>query len=277
MGETVLLVGCGNMGRAMLAGRLAARPGLKALAVEPAEALRTEAEALGASVFAGPAELPEDLAPDLVVLAVKPQVMPTVLPDYARFSSATFVSIAAGTTVTTLKAGLGAGAPVIRCMPNTPAAIGAGMMVCCATEEVSEAAKALASELLAASGEVAWIDGEGLMDAVTAVSGSGPAYVFHLIEALAEAGEVECMGAAGVAAGLPEELSAKLALQTVMGAGRLAAESGVEPGVLRQQVTSPGGTTAAALGVLMADDAMRKLFAEAVEAARARGEELGRA
>ena len=268
MSETVLLVGCGNMGRAMLAGWLAARPGLKALAVEPAEALRTEAEALGASVFAGPAELPEDLAPDLVVLAVKPQVMPTVLPDYARFSSATFVSIAAGTTVTTLKAGLGAGAPVIRCMPNTPAAIGAGMMVCCATEEVSEAAKALASELLAASGEVAWIDGEGLMNALTAVSGSGPAYVFHLIE---------CMGAAGVAAGLPEDLSAKLALQTVMGAGRLAAESGVEPGTLRQQVTSPGGTTAAALGVLMEDDAMRALFIDAVEAARARGEELGRA
>ncbi|MEL6793186.1 MAG: DUF3572 family protein, partial [Pseudomonadota bacterium] len=109
---------------------------------------------------------------------------------------------------------------------------------------------------------------EGLMDAVTAVSGSGPAYVFHLIE---------CMGAAGVAAGLPAELSAELALQTVMGAGRLAAESGVDPSTLRAQVTSPGGTTAAALAVLMKDDRMAALFAEAVEAARARGEELGRA
>lgn len=268
MSETVLLVGCGNMGRAMLAGWLAAKPGLSAHVVEPADALRAQAADLGAAAVASADELPVGLTPDLVVLAVKPQVMPSVLSDYAGYGGATFVSIAAGTTVATLKEGLGDGAPVIRCMPNTPAAIGAGMMVCYGTGEVSDAAKALTGDLLAASGEVAWIEDEALMDAVTAVSGSGPAYVFHLIE---------CLGAAGAAAGLPADLSARLALQTVMGAGRLAAESGTDPETLRVQVTSPGGTTAAALSVLMGEDRMKAMFEAAVEAARARGEELGRA
>ncbi|MFV0473359.1 MAG: pyrroline-5-carboxylate reductase [Pikeienuella sp.] len=268
MTATVLLVGCGNMGRAMLTGWLKARPDLRAHVVEPDESLRAKAAALGAQAVGAPAALPEGLAPDLVFLAVKPQAMPSVLPDYARFSGATFVSVAAGTTVATLRAGLGARAAVIRCMPNTPAAIGAGMMVCYPTPGVGEAAKALTAELLSASGAVDWIAEESLMDAVTAVSGSGPAYVFHLIEALA---------AAGAEAGLPEALSAKLAMQTVMGAGRLAAESGVAPGTLREQVTSPGGTTAAALAVLMGADGLGLLMTRAVAAAKARGEELGRA
>ncbi|MEM7524679.1 MAG: pyrroline-5-carboxylate reductase [Pseudomonadota bacterium] len=268
MAETVLLVGCGNMGRAMARGWLAARAGLIVHVVEPAEALRAEAAALGANAVAAAGDLPAGLAPDLVVLAVKPQVMPAVLPDYAGYDGATFVSIAAGTTVATLRAGLGDAAPIVRCMPNTPAAIGAGMMVCYPTPGVAPAVCELISALLAASGEVAWIETEDLMDAVTAVSGSGPAYVFHLIEAL---------GVAGAAAGLPADLSARLALQTVLGAGRLAAESGTPPGTLRQQVTSPGGTTAAALGVLMRDGALEALMTEAVAAARDRGEELGRA
>lgn len=267
MTETVLLVGCGNMGRAMLAGWLAARPDLKAHVVEPDEALREKAAALGAAPVAKPGELPAGLAPDLVFLAVKPQVMPDVLPDYARFPGATFVSIAAGTTVATLRAGLGAGAAVIRCMPNTPAAIGAGMMVCYPTPEVGAEAKALTAALLAASGAVEWVEDEALMDAVTAVSGSGPAYVFHLIETLAAAGE---------AAGLPAGLSEKLAMQTVMGAGKLAAESGTAPGALRAAVTSPGGTTAAALDVLTAPEGLQPLMTRAVEAARARGAELAK-
>lgn len=267
MTETVLLVGCGNMGRAMLAGWLKAIPSLKAHVVEPTDALREQAASLGAKAVAAAADLPADLKPDLVVLAVKPQVMASVLGDYAGYSSATFVSVAAGTTVATLKSGLGEGAPIIRCMPNTPAAIGAGMMVCYPTPEVNEAAKTLTDTLLAASGAVAWIDDEKLMDAVTAVSGSGPAYVFHLIETMAEA---------GVTAGLPAELAGQLAMQTVMGAGKLAAESGVEPGTLRQQVTSPNGTTAAALEVLMGEGGFGPLLTRAVEAARARGEELGR-
>lgn len=267
MAETVLLVGCGNMGRAMLAGWLASRDDPKVSVVEPNEELRARAAALGAEVFEAAAALPASLQPDLVVLAVKPQVMPAVLPDYARFTGATFLSVAAGTTVATLRAGLGPRSAVIRSIPNTPASIGAGMIVCYPTPEVGADARALASGLLSASGEVAWIEDEALMDAVTAVSGSGPAYVFHLIETMA---------AAGVAAGLPEALSGRLALQTVMGAGRLAAESGEAPGALREQVTSPNGTTAAALGVLMGEDAMQGLMTRAVAAAKARGEELGR-
>ncbi|MFN3260007.1 MAG: pyrroline-5-carboxylate reductase [Pikeienuella sp.] len=267
MGETLVLAGCGNMGRAMLAGWMKARPGLAVHVVEPADALREAAAALGARAVAAPGELPEGLAPDLVFLAVKPQVMPAVLPDYARLKGAVFVSVAAGTTIATLRAGLGAAARVIRVMPNTPAAIGAGMSVLCPTPEVPEAAVALTEALMATTGDVARIDDEGLMDAVTAVSGSGPAYVFHLIETLA---------AAGAAAGLPEALSLRLARQTVMGAGKLAAESAAPPGTLREQVTSPNGTTAAALSVLMAEDGLAPLMRRAVAAAKARGEALAR-
>ncbi len=268
MSKTVVLVGCGNMGRAMLEGWLAAKPDLSAYVVEPSDALRDKAAALGATAVAGPGDLPAALSPDLIFLAVKPQIMPSVLPDYARFETTTFVSIAAGTTVATLQAGLGAGAPVIRSMPNTPAAIGAGMMVCWGTDGVSEDAKSLSNDLLAASGKVAWIADEALMDAVTAVSGSGPAYIFHFIEALT---------AAAVKVGLPQDLSETLAMQTVMGAGRLAAESDTPPGVLREQVTSPGGTTAAGLSVLRDTGRLEALLIETVEAARARGEELGKA
>lgn len=268
MAETVLLVGSGNMGRAMLEGWVAARPEVGVHVVEPNEELAARAAKLGAAAVSARERLPAGLKPDLVFLAVKPQAMPSVLCDYAGFGGATFVSVAAGTTVATLRAGLGAEAPVIRCMPNTPAAVGAGMMVCFATGNVTAAAKTLAGELLAASGLVEWIEDEGLMDAVTAVSGSGPAYVFHMIETLA---------AAGVDAGLPAEMAGRLAMQTVMGAGRLAAESGVAPGTLREQVTSPGGTTAAALGVLMAQDGLAPLMARAVAAAKARSVELGRA
>ncbi|MEM7213671.1 MAG: pyrroline-5-carboxylate reductase, partial [Pseudomonadota bacterium] len=153
----------------------------------------------------------------------------------------------------------------IRCMPNTPAAIGAGMMVCCANEHTGDAARALSSKLLAASGIVEWIEDEALMDAVTAVSGSGPAYVFHLIETL---------GKAGAELGLPPELAAKMAMQTVMGAGKLASEVETPPGTLREQVTSPGGTTAAALNVLM--EGLQPLMTRAVTAARDRGVELGK-
>lgn len=267
MAEVVLLVGCGNMGRAMLKGWMADRPALSVFVVEPAEGLRAMAAALGAVTAAEARDLPQGLAPDLVILAVKPQVMPNVLGDYAGMTGATFVSIAAGTTVATLRAGLWAAAPVIRAMPNTPAAIGAGMTVCYATEEVAAAARTLTGSLISAIGEVAWIEDEGLMDAVTAVSGSGPGYVFHFIEALTEA---------GVAAGLPPDLAARMAIQTVMGAGRLAAESDSPPGVLREQVTSPGGTTAAGLSVLRDSGRLQALLTETVEAARARGEELGR-
>jgi pyrroline-5-carboxylate reductase len=270
MTSTVVLAGCGNMGYAMLSGwlksgRLAA---IDVWVVEPNEALRLRASELGSHAVENSDALPADLSPVLVVLAVKPQVMRDVVAGYKGFADGrtTFLSIAAGTPIATFEEILGA-VPVIRCMPNTPAAIGKGMMVTVANKLVTDDARDLVEKLLSASGEVAAVDDESLMDAVTAVSGSGPAYVFHFIEALTEAGEN---------AGLPADTARLLAMQTVYGAASLAAESSEEPGTLRQQVTSPNGTTAAALSILMGEDRLKKLVGEAVEAARLRSIELGK-
>jgi pyrroline-5-carboxylate reductase len=270
--KTVVLVGCGNMGHAMLVGWLKAgklAPG-EVLVVEPNAALRERAAAAGVGTAAGAGDLAASLSPSLVIFAVKPQVMGSVVPDYRRFAQAgtTFLSIAAGTGIAVFEQILGAGTPVIRCMPNTPAAIGKGMMVTFANAHVTPQAAAFVADLLSASGRVASIDDEALMDAVTAVSGSGPAYVFHFIE---------CLTTAGERAGLPPQTARLLAMQTVFGAAALAAESGEEPGRLREQVTSPNGTTAAALGVLMTGGRLETLVVEAVAAARRRSEELGRA
>ncbi|MFE0017473.1 pyrroline-5-carboxylate reductase [Mesorhizobium sp. NPDC059054] len=267
----LILAGCGNMGYAMLAGWLksAKLKAAEVLVVEPADALRTRAEALGCPAVADAANIPAGTNPVLVVLAVKPQVIREVTAAYTIFGNGetTFVSVAAGTPVATFTSILGARTPIVRCMPNTPAAIGKGMMVLFSNSLVSEAAKSFVADLLSASGAVATIDDEALMDAVTAVSGSGPAYIFHFIE---------CLTAAGEQAGLPTETAKLLAMQTVYGAATLAAESGEEPGLLRQQVTSPNGTTAAALGVLMGGDRLKDLVTEAVEAARVRSVELGK-
>lgn len=270
MDISVILVGCGNMGHAMLAGWLASarlKPGEVAV-VEPNDALRARAAGMGVRVAADPSPFVAE-TPRLVILAVKPQVIAEVAAQYRGFADrgSAFLSIAAGTPVSTFEAILGADAAIVRCMPNTPAAIGKGMMVVFENRNVQPQAGAFVRDLLAASGEVATIDDEALMDAVTAVSGSGPAYVFHFIEALTAAGEQ---------AGLPAETAGLLAMQTVYGAACLARESGEEPGRLREQVTSPNGTTAAALSVLMADDRLKTLVGEAVEAARARSVELGR-
>lgn len=269
MSESVLLIGCGNMGFAMLKGWRAADPELAVHVVEPTDELRVRAARVGADAVALRSDLPADLRPDLVVLAVKPQVMGAVVPAYADLAGggSTFVSVAAGTTIATLAAMLPGPTPIIRCMPNTPAAIGHGMMVCCANDATSAKARELTTRLMATSGIVDWIEDEALMDAVTALSGSGPAYVFHMIE---------CLAAAGVRVGLPEPLAARMAMQTVMGAGRLAAEADTPPGTLRENVTSPGGTTAAALGVLMGDARLENLMSEAVTAARDRGAELAK-
>ncbi len=266
----VLLVGCGNMGYAMLSGwldsgKLATS---ETLVVEPNEDLRTRAARLGSVVAASIAELPAELSPEIIVIAVKPQVIREVVAGYRRFAGqATFLSIAAGTSIATFTEILGPDAAVIRCMPNTPAAIGKGMMVVFSNANVAAKTKAFVGDLLSASGEVATIGDEGLMDAVTAVSGSGPAYIFHFIE---------CLTAAAEKAGLPSETAGLLAMQTVYGAASLAAESREDPATLRKQVTSPNGTTAAALGVLMGNDRLKTLLAEAVEAARARSVELGK-
>ena len=271
MTATVVLVGCGNMGYAMLGGWIASGrlSAAETIVVEPSDALRERAAGLGVDTVADATGIPQGAEPRLVVFAVKPQVIRDVVPAYARFkeTGATYLSIAAGAGIATFESILGADAAVIRCMPNTPASIGRGMMVTVSNANVDAGTDDLVRDLLASSGEVATIDSEELMDAVTAVSGSGPAYVFHFIE---------CLIAAAEKAGLPTETAKLLAMQTVFGAASLAAESKEEPGELRRQVTSPNGTTAAALDVLMGEDRLKTLVTEAVEAARVRSIELGK-
>lgn len=271
MSETVVLVGAGNMGHAMLAGWIAsgALAPSSTVVVEPNEELRARAAALGATTAADAGALDEGLRPAIVVLAVKPQVVADVVPSYRRFGhgSTVFVSVMAGVGSAALKRHLGERTPVIRCMPNTPAAIGKGMMAVYSDGLADASTDALVRRLLATSGAVTTIEDEEQMHAVTAVSGSGPAYVFHFIEALSDA---------GVRAGLPDDTARLLAMQTVYGAACLAEQSADDPATLRRQVTSPNGTTAAALGVLMGEDRLKQLVGDAVEAARARSVELGK-
>lgn len=267
--HTIILVGCGNMGRAMLQGWLA--NGIlqqdKVHVVEPNDGLRQLAKDLGVRAHASADALPEDLAPSLIVLAVKPQVMFDITPAYEKYAStgAAFLSVAAGVQTKKFEALLGPHTPIIRVMPNTPAAISKGMMVIYNNASVSEEQRNFVAQLMQASGEVVSVEDEAMMDAVTAVSGSGPAYIFHFIEALRDA---------GIAAGLPEETAKLLAEQTIYGAACYAKDSDVEPGVLREQVTSPNGTTAAALEILMQNDALIDLVSRAVDAAKKRSEEL---
>jgi pyrroline-5-carboxylate reductase len=254
---TILLVGCGKMGGAMRAGWLEA--GRSVAVVEPGPSAPEGA-------VASPDALPADLRPAAVVLAVKPQEAAKVLPDYARFAaSAVFLSIMAGRTIAGMRALLGESAAVVRAMPNTPAAVRQGITVACPGPGVTEAQRALCTDLLAAIGEVAWVEDEALMDPVTAVSGSGPAYVFLLAEA---------MEAAGIAEGLPAGLARRLARRTVAGSGALLAASAEDASQLRRNVTSPGGTTAAALAVLMAEDGLPGLMRRAVAEASRRSREL---
>ncbi len=267
----VILAGCGNMGRAMLQGWLA--DGIvqrhQVLVVEPVEALRQHAETLGVTTFADAQQLPEGLSPSLIVLAVKPQVMFDVTPAYEKFASSdvVFVSVAAGVRSDKLEQGLGDATPIVRVMPNTPAAIAEGMMVIYYNQHVAQDQRAFVERLMNSSGETAVIEDEDLMDAVTAVSGSGPAYIFHFIEALRDA---------ALEAGLPRQTAELLAQQTVYGAARYAKQSEIDPGTLREQVTSPGGTTAAALEILMGEGALKTLLKDAVKAAKERSQELGR-
>jgi pyrroline-5-carboxylate reductase len=263
----LLLVGCGKMGSALLDGWL--KRGVKpaeVLVVEPAADPSRVSIPAGVAVVPSPDRIPAGFKPAVVLLAVKPQTMDEAAPHYRRYRDALFVSIAAGKRIESFERQFGAEAAVVRVMPNTPAAVGCGMSVLCANRNAGAEHRKAAEELMAAVGETAWIDDEGLMDAVTAVSGSGPAYVFLLIETLAKAGE---------AAGLPTALAAQLARATVAGSGELARLSSESPAQLRVNVTSPGGTTAAALAVLMADDGLQALMTRAVAAAARRGKELG--
>ncbi len=206
----------------------------------------------------------------MALLAVKPQMMGAALPALQALGggSTLFVSVAAGTTIAALEATLGPRTPIVRTMPNTPAMVGRGITAICGNAHATPAHLALARALMAAVGQVVDLEGEHQIDAVTAVSGSGPAYVFHLIEALAAAGEAE---------GLPAALAMQLARATVCGAGELAQQSPESAAQLRINVTSPGGTTAAALGVLMeAETGFPALLRRAVKAAADRGRELGK-
>jgi pyrroline-5-carboxylate reductase len=220
-------------------------------------------EAAGIAAAAAP---PPGVTAGIVVLAIKPQIMGDALPGLRAMIGAetTILSIAAGTTLANLEAGLGPAA-IVRAMPNTPAQVGRGITAAVANQRVSPEARALVTDLLKAVGDVAWVDAEAQIDAVTAVSGSGPAYVFLFAECLAEA---------AIEAGLPPELAARFARATVAGAGELLYRSDLPPATLRTNVTSPGGTTAAALGVLMAEDGLGPLLARAVAAAKKRSEEL---
>jgi pyrroline-5-carboxylate reductase len=263
----VLLVGCGKMGGALLEGWLerGVAPGFAV--VEPGPGAAAFAQRREVRLFQNAVTLDLDLRPAVIVFAVKPQAMAEVVHHYRRFVTpeTVFLSIAAGKTIAYFTRQLGEEAAIVRAMPNTPAAIGRGISVGCPNANVSAAQIALCDRLLAAAGEVAWVDDEALIDAVTAVSGSGPAYVFLLIE---------CLAKAGVAVGPPGELAMRLARATVSGAGELARLSSEPAEILRQNVTSPGGTTRAALDVLMAQDGLEALMAKAVASAAARSREL---
>ncbi len=257
----LLLIGCGKMGGAMLAG-WRERGLSQAVVVDPFLPAAPE----GATLVKGAEEIPAGFTPGAVVLAIKPQEATATLPQYARFAgSAVFVSVMAGKTVGVMRGLLGQGAAVVRAMPNTPAAVRQGFTVACAGPGVTPEQRALADRLLGATGEIAWVEEEGLLDPVTAVSGGGPAYVFLLAELLEKA---------AVEQGIPAELARRMARATVAGSGALLAASTEDAAQLRRNVTSPKGTTERALAVLMEEKAWPEHISRAIAAATARSREL---
>jgi len=262
---TLVLVGAGKMGSAMLDGWLAR--GLdpkKIIVIEP-----QPVKAVKALARRGVKLNPKDKVgvASAIVIAVKPQNAPEAVPPLARYVDKTtlVLSIMAGRTIGFLEKSLPTGTAIVRAMPNTPAAIGRGISVAVANAKISMRQRKQASDLLAAIGKVEWVDDEALMDAVTALSGSGPAYIFLL---------AECMARAGVAAGLPKELATRLARETVAGSAELLHRSNLDAATLRQNVTSPGGTTAAALDVLMGPGGFDQLLTQAIAAATRRSRDL---
>jgi pyrroline-5-carboxylate reductase len=266
----LVLAGAGKMGGALLAGLL--DRGLdprQVIVQDPAPPADISALLKQHGISTTPAIERLSQPPALLLAAVKPQVMDDVFAPLAKLAGphTLTVSIAAGRSLHSFEAHLPLGAAVVRAMPNTPASVGRGITACVANRSTTTAQTDLATELLSAVGAVIWLDNEAQMDAVTAVSGSGPAYVFLLAECLADAGR---------AAGLSDELAARLARATVSGAGELLHRSPLEAGTLRQNVTSPGGTTAAALSVLMSEPGLKELIVKAVAAAAERSRELSK-
>ncbi|QRM30687.1 pyrroline-5-carboxylate reductase [Microvirga sp. VF16] len=264
--SSLILVGAGKMGGSMLEGwlKVGMRPeGVTVIDPRPSEEMTQFCRERGIAL--NPAN---PTAADVLVLAIKPQMLDDAAPalNTCLGHQTLIVSILAGKTIGDLKSRLPAAGAIVRAMPNLPASIGRGATGAATNDQVSETQRLMADALLSSNGIVEWLPSEDLIDAVTAVSGSGPAYVFHLVECLAEA---------GAAAGLPPDLAQRLARATVTGAGELLFQSDLPPATLRQNVTSPGGTTAAALEVLMRDpNGLKALMREAVAAAKRRAEEL---
>ncbi len=261
----ILLLGGGRMGGAMLAG-WRERGLAPSFVIDPAPAA-TALAGDGVQVVASPEAVPSGFEPAAVVIAVKPQQAGAALPGIARFASgrAVMLSIMAGRDIAGLRMALGPDAAVVRAMPNTPAAIRQGITVACPGPGITETQRSLCDSVLASVGEVAWVDDEGLLDAVTAVSGGGPAYVFLLAELLERAAAEQ---------GIPPLLARRLARVTVAGSGALLAASTEDASALRIAVTSPAGTTERALAVLMAEDAWPDLMSRAIDAATRRSREL---
>ena len=260
---TLVLVGAGKMGGAMLEGWLALGLDPNRIAVQEPQPSSDIAALAARGVLLNPASVNDA---SVIVIAVKPQVAQDIVPKLRAMlrPNTVAVSVMAGKTLRFLESALGECA-IVRSIPNTPAAVGRGITVAVPNARVSEAQRKLSGALLGSVGQVEWVDDEQLIDAATAVSGSGPAYVFLLAESLTRA---------GAAAGLPADLSARLARATVSGSGELLHRSPLDAATLRQNVTSPGGTTAAALGILMAGDGLDPLMEKAVAAATKRSREL---
>lgn len=264
----LLLAGAGNMGGAMLAGWLEQGLAPASILVQDPAPPPSVAQLLAKHGIEAVGDVGTLAKPPAVLLmAVKPQIMESVFPPLARKvgRDTVVLSIAAGKTIASFEAHLPARTAVVRSIPNTPAAIGRGITVATANASVSPAQRATCDALLRSVGDVAWVEDEALIDPVTAVSGSGPAYVFYL---------VECLAAAGVEAGLDPTLATRLARATVAGSGELLHRSDLDAATLRQNVTSPNGTTYAALQVLMSDAGLAPLMAKAVAAATRRSREL---
>jgi pyrroline-5-carboxylate reductase len=263
----LVLIGAGKMGTAMLEGWLKAGVrGDQVVIFDPAPPPETVGLIEGHGITHNPT--PDSVSGiEVILLAIKPQMVDEVLPGLKALAreKPLVVSVVAGKTIAALKAHFGQDAPVIRTIPNTPSAVGRGITAMAPGNDVSDAQVELATALLTAIGEVVTVDDEGLIDAATAISGSGPAYIFYMTECLTEAGK---------ALGLPDDVAVRLARATVAGAGELMRVTGTDAATLRQNVTSPKGTTYAALQVLMAGDGMEPLLRKATAAAEKRSREL---
>lgn len=268
LNKPILVIGGGKMGSALIEGWLEAGLDPKLVfVVEPDAERRRLMARSGIQAVADRPDVPADLSPEAIMIAIKPQHFDAVLPAYRDLAGVgtMILSIAAGRLIAGIEAFFGEDHAVVRAMPNTPAAIGRGITVLCANPATQEPQRALATGLLAAVGETIWVEAEDLMHAVTALSGGGPAYAFLLVETLARAGS---------SLGLPDDMAMRLARRTIEGSGALMASSEKPASILRAEVTSPGGTTQAALRVLMGDHGFQELCDKALAEAEKRSREL---